>query len=86
MTKLCWIARLTLNNEDKEKLYKDLELIISSFAVIKEFNENIDEALMPYYIENIFRDDDPEPFTDRETLNKNFDSIERYVRGPKVIG
>jgi len=86
MDRLLFNARISLGEEEKEEIMRDLEEILTAFKYIDELGlENVQPAIHPIEVANILRRDEPREFSDRELLFINLDTNnEGFLWGPKT--
>lgn len=81
------LARLNFSEEEKEGLIHDLNSVLAYMEKLNELDtENTDIIVNPYYIENVFREDEIEPSMElKEVLENAPDKLEEYIVVPKII-
>lgn len=81
------LARLNFSEEEKEGLIHDLNSVLAYMEKLNELDtENTDIIVNPYYIENVFREDEIEPSMELKEVLKNApEKLEEYVVVPKII-
>lgn len=82
------LARLTFNEEEKESLAEDLNQILNYVDQLSMIDtDHIEIVVNPYYIENVYREDQVEPSMPIKDVLKNAPETEEgYVVVPKIIG
>lgn len=72
--KLAELARIKLDDAEKNALTKDIDSILSYVDTLKKATLNIDHTPLPGTVHNIFRDDIAKPIdnSDREGILKEF--------------
>lgn len=82
------LARLTFNEDEKEILAEDLNQILKYVDQLSVLDtDHIDIVVNPYYIENVYREDQVEPSMPLKDVIKNApETLEGYVVVPKIIG
>jgi len=66
------LSCLTLTDDEKKRLIKDLKDILGGMARLEELDtENVSECSHPFDNTNAFREDDPQASFDRELILKN---------------
>ncbi|MHC1684518.1 MAG: Asp-tRNA(Asn)/Glu-tRNA(Gln) amidotransferase subunit GatC [Clostridiaceae bacterium] len=81
------LARLTFSEDEKEILAEDLNQILNYVDQLSMIEtDQIDIVVNPYYIENVYREDEVEPSMPLKEVLKNVPEIhEGYVVVPKII-
>lgn len=82
------LARLSFDEDEKEAFVEDLNSILNYVDQLSELDtDHIDIVVNPYYIENVYREDEIETSMDLQDVLKNApETLEEYVVVPKVIG
>lgn len=80
------IARLGLEEEEKEGLAQDFESILDWFSELDEIDtENVEPAFHPIEVKNEMREDDIEESLDQEeALDLTEHKEDGYFKGPSV--
>jgi len=81
------LSCLTLSEEEKIRMTKDLQKIIDSIARLSELDtEGVSECTHPFDKANVFRNDEVQPSFDRELILKNAPvRNEEFFAAPKTI-
>ncbi|GAA0733181.1 Asp-tRNA(Asn)/Glu-tRNA(Gln) amidotransferase subunit GatC [Clostridium oceanicum] len=81
------LAKLELNENDKEIFANDLNKILSYMEKLNELDtDDVDIVVNPYYIENKFREDTvEESMSLKEVIDNSPEHLEEYIVVPKVI-
>jgi len=81
------LARLSLTEEEKISMTKDMEMILAFADQINEFKvEDVNATAHVIPINNVFREDNMKPSMDRDKLLANAPSIENgCISVPKVV-
>lgn len=82
------LARLSFDEGEKEVLVEDLNKILNYVDQLSQLpTDNIDIEVNPFYIENVYREDEVETSMSLQEVLKNApETLEGYVVVPKVIG
>ena len=85
--KIAELARLSLKPEEKGKLQKDLESILSYVEQLKSVNtDHVEPTSHVLNLENVFREDETRPSDIREDVLKHAPRREgNFFKVPKVI-
>ncbi len=66
------LSRLSLTEAEEDKAKEDLTKILGYIDTLNELDtENVEAMSHPFSYTNNFREDEPKPSTDRETILKN---------------
>jgi len=81
------LARLSFNEEEKEELIGNLNVILGYVNKLSELNtDSVDITVNPYYIENKFREDvAEESMSLKEVIDNSPQNLEEYIVVPKII-
>lgn len=81
------LARLSFTENEKENLIQDLNKILTYVDKLNELNtDEVDVIVNPYYIENIYREDDVEASMSVESVLENAPKVlESYIVVPKML-
>lgn len=81
------LARLSLTEDEKVKMTKDMEMILEFADQINQFTfEDVNATAHVMAINNVFREDDMKPSMDRDVLLQNAPSKEKGCYSvPKVV-
>jgi len=81
------LARLSLTEEEKERMTKDMEMILEFADQINQFEfEDVNATAHVIPIENVFREDEVRPSMDRDILLSNATSKENGCYSvPKIV-
>ncbi len=81
------LARLSLTEEEKVQMTKDMEMILEFADQINEYTfEDVNATAHVIPINNVFREDEVSPSMDRDVLLKNAPSKENgCYTVPKVV-
>lgn len=82
------LARLSVSEEEKVALVKDLNMVLSYVDKLKELDtEDVEILVNPLYIENVYREDVVEESLSGEDFLQNApERVENYLKVPSVIG
>jgi len=78
------LSRIRLTPEEEERLLKDFQDILAAFSKIDEAKADCEPAFHPIDIENVLRKDDPEIFIDPDEILEQMNTLERFIRGPRM--
>jgi len=79
------LARLRLEEEEKEKIFSDLQETLDAFSIINEVDvENEESSFIPIPIENILRED----VADKNLCEEKKDvlSLAKNIQDNQIIG
>jgi len=79
--KLC---RLEMNQDEIEKIKKDVENILDAFSSLSDLEED-EMAFHSVPIENIYRNDEVKKFENVDELLSQTKTLDNYIKGPKVL-
>ncbi|RKY31459.1 MAG: Asp-tRNA(Asn)/Glu-tRNA(Gln) amidotransferase subunit GatB [Candidatus Omnitrophota bacterium] len=81
------LARIKLNEEEKERFEKELKKIIDYVSKLKEVDtENIEPTYHVLPVTNVFREDKVEKSLDIEEVLKNApDRFKNFFKVPRII-
>lgn len=81
------LARLSFNEEDKEELIGNLNVILGYVDKLNELDtDSVDITVNPYYVENKFREDVVEESMPlKEVIDNSPQNLEEYIVVPKII-
>ena len=81
------LARIKLNEEEKERFEKELKKIIEYVSKLKEVDtENIEPTYHVLPVTNVFREDKVEKSLDIEEVLKNApDRFKNFFKVPRII-
>lgn len=81
------LARLSFNEEEKEELIGNLNVILGYVNKLSELDtDSVDITVNPYYIENKFREDIVEESLPlKEVIDNSPQNLEEYIVVPKII-
>lgn len=81
------LARLSFNEEEKEELIGNLNVILGYVDKLNELDtDSVDITVNPYYVENKFREDIVEESMPlKEVIDNSPQNLEEYVVVPKII-
>lgn len=87
LEKVAHIAKLHLDNSEKDMYSKDLKNILEAFSSIDEVNvDDIEPAFQPIKIKDRTRKDTIEPsLTQEDALANTKNKKDGYFTGPKAI-
>lgn len=84
--KLAQLARIKLDDAEKQGLTKEIDSILTYVDQIKEATVNLDYTPVPGAVHNVFRDDDVVASTHREELLDEAPDREKdFVAVKKII-
>ncbi|RJQ19068.1 Asp-tRNA(Asn)/Glu-tRNA(Gln) amidotransferase subunit GatC [Candidatus Woesearchaeota archaeon] len=80
-------ARLRLKDEEIKTFAKDLQDILTNFEILNELDTaNVPPSFHPTPIQNITREDTPQPCVNREdALALTPHKKDKYFKGPKTL-
>lgn len=81
------LCKLNFSEDEEKKIIHDLNKLINYIDKLNEINtENIDITVNPYYIENVYREDEIEESLSLEEVTENAPKFcDNYLVVPKVI-
>ncbi len=84
---LARLARIKLNEEEKERFEKELTKIIEYVSQLKEVDtENVEPSYHVLPVTNVFREDKVEKSLDVEEVLKNApDRVKNFFKVPRII-
>ncbi|MCW3135347.1 MAG: Asp-tRNA(Asn)/Glu-tRNA(Gln) amidotransferase subunit GatC [Canidatus Methanoxibalbensis ujae] len=84
---LCWLARIELSDEEKEKFAAQLSEILEYFSILDEADtSDVEPTFHAVGVENVMREDVPEESLDQEDALMNAPRKEKgYFRGPRIL-
>ncbi len=85
--KIAGLARLELNEEEVQRLTKELSQILDFFKQLQEVpTENVKPTFHSLEVETPFREDEVREFEEREAILKNAPELdEKGIVVPKVV-
>lgn len=85
--KVAELARLSLKPEEKKKLQKDLDSILSYVEQLKGLNtDHVEPTSHVLNIENVFREDETKPLDVRDKVLEHAPSRDgKFFKVPKVV-
>lgn len=79
------LARLRLEDDEKERIFSDLQEILDAFSIIRQLDvENEDCSFIPIPLENTLREDIPMESSDKE--KEDVLSLVKNLEDNKIIG
>ena len=84
---LARLARIKLNEKEKERFEKELKKIIEYVSQLKEVDtENVEPSYHVLPVTNVFREDKVEKSLDVEEVLKNApDRVKNFFKVPRII-
>lgn len=84
---VAWLARLALDEEEKERLGRELNRILEAFAELQQLDtEDVEPTSHAIPMSNVFRDDDVGESLDRDDVLANApDRTDTCFRVPLII-
>ncbi|MEM3227769.1 MAG: Asp-tRNA(Asn)/Glu-tRNA(Gln) amidotransferase subunit GatC [Candidatus Micrarchaeaceae archaeon] len=82
--RLLKVCRLRLGEDEKEKMKKDIDEILSYFNEIDKVKGDAEPAYQPIDLPEQLREDSVIPFEDVDAILSNTKTYRFYVIGPKI--
>jgi aspartyl-tRNA(Asn)/glutamyl-tRNA(Gln) amidotransferase subunit C len=81
------LSRLTLTEEEIDKLSKELSDILDAFSLLKEVDTNgVEPSFQPIEIKNVLREDLPEECLSQEEALANAEQKDdKLFKGPRSV-
>ena len=81
------LARISLKEEEKKMLAKELSAILNAFSIIKQVNtEKVKPAFQPIELKNVVREDKIEKcLSQKEALSNADQKEEKLFKGPRIV-
>ena len=77
-------AHIKLTESELEAYSKDLNEILSYFELLDEAPDCEGYGVNPIEVADVLRDDEPRMDIDPDSLLRDMDTYERFVRGPRL--
>ncbi len=82
--RLLEVCRIRLSEDEKEKMKKDINEVLSYFDRIQKIECDLDPAYQPVDLPEQLREDVVKDFKEVDLILKNTKTYRFYVVGPKV--
>ncbi|UYZ39885.1 MAG: Asp-tRNA(Asn)/Glu-tRNA(Gln) amidotransferase subunit GatC [Candidatus Methanospirare jalkutatii] len=84
---LCWLARIELSDEEKEKFAEQLSEILEFFSILDEAEtEGVEPTFHAVGVKNVMRADEVEPSLPQEEVLRNAPRRENgYFKSPRIL-
>ncbi|MDE1833353.1 MAG: Asp-tRNA(Asn)/Glu-tRNA(Gln) amidotransferase subunit GatC [Candidatus Micrarchaeota archaeon] len=81
---VCQIARLELDDSERESYIRELGEVLAAFKVMDELQLEDEPAFHPIKVENVWREDEARA-TEWDPLGNSRHKEGRFFKGPKIV-